>query len=167
MRRGLLVLALCMMPMGAMAQTWSLPQDTYIVGNTLVHGAPMMLMAGGKASPSPSRGTAPSPATSPTTSSGRGESGFTFQQPLRVQLEGPTVTPPLYTPPPAPEAVPLTVQSEGHATLTIPVQVLWQRAVQSQPGLRFHRGGPDACPAGCVSEPVPAPRQHLCNAYGQ
>ena len=145
MRRGLLLMALCAMPVGAMAQTWTIPTtDSYIIGNTLVTGTPVLL-ASGKGSPAPSRGgtTAPSSASQPS----RGESGFTFQQPLRVQLEGPTVTPPLYTPPV--EVTPLTVQlpsDGGEATLTIPVRLLF-RQQSPAPDLSL--------------------RQRFCNAYGQ
>ena len=165
MRRAILVGLLCAMPAAVGAQ------EAYIVGNTLVPG---LLVASGKA---PSRGTAspapstPSPAPSPaaTFSSGSsGESSFSFQYQAQ---SSPTVPPPTAGTlpvqpvelPPIVGVVPLTTP---HATLSIPVQVIWGQ----RPGLVGRRpmvpdqslpvippGG--TCPTGCIpAVPDPAPQ---------
>jgi hypothetical protein len=163
MRRELLFIALCALPISAAAQT-----PSYIVGNTLVPSTPAMMIANGGRSHGPGRGgsaPSPSPATSPSPAPSqsfgepsRGESSFTYQQPIRVQVEGLSAQP-------MTELPPFTVQPQPSgccATLTIPVQVLFrQPAAQPTPQSQV-------CPTGCAApEPTPMMKQRVCNAAGQ
>ena len=169
MRRAILVGLLCAMPAAVGAQ------EAYIVGNTLVPG---LLVASGKA---PSRGTvspgpstpSPAPAGATFSSGSSGESSFTFQYQAQ---SSPTVPPPTGgTLPVQPVELPPIVSVQPlppstlpapHATLTIPVQLIFQR-----PGVVSRRpvtpeqlpvippGG--TCPTGCIpTEPVPMPQSY-------
>ena len=195
MRRALLLMALCAMPVGATAQTW-IPGDSYIIGNTLIPGSPVLLASGkgpgrGTSAPAPSPAPSPAPAAAPSFG-GRAESGFTYPQPIRVQVQGPTVSPPSTLPAPPPitvELPPIVGVSpvEGNATLSIPVQVLYRQAGEASgrrlpvdPGYGIP-AVPSFCPACPVTPPevtppvpvptpmpmaAPQPRYRVCNAHG-
>ena len=190
MRRWVLLAVLCVIPVGATAQTIDGGVPSYVVGNTLVAGTPMVMLANGKGhhgkGHGPSRGGgAPAPSAAPAPaqsfSEGRGESSYSFQgQPLRVQIEEPTVTPhPVITWPPVGtqypaqtvDVAPFAVQPTGATgTLTIPVQVLFRQPVAQATPYQYQRsqgqwGG--VCPTGCVVPEVPRQQPVVCNAMGQ
>ncbi|HJY46688.1 MAG TPA: hypothetical protein VJ301_18890 [Propionibacteriaceae bacterium] len=175
MRRWIPLALLSLFPIGASAQG-------VVVGNTLMADPALVMIANGKGhsgkghgrgggAPSPS----PAPSAAPAPADGRGESSYSFQspQPLRVQIEGPTVTHPSIT---WPSTQPVDVPSytvhpaSGAGWLAVPVQVLYRPSVQPQatqypaPPARVS----PACPIGC--EPTPLPQRQapmICNAVGQ
>ena len=181
MRRWWFLAMLCVIPVSASAQG-------IVVGNTLMVDPALVMIANGKGhgkGHGPSRGGAPAPSAAPAPaqsfSEGRGEASFQTPPTIRVQVEGPTVSPhPVITWPPVVtqypaqtvEMSPVAVQPTGSTgTLTIPVQVLFRQPVaQVTPQSLYQRsqgqwGG--VCPTGCVVPEVPRQQPVVCNSAGR